>query len=204
MEEGALELFALFTGGDRQTVVNEMEKVDLYLGPDRRRVGEAEVRLLVPLSREGIIFEIGNAIAARNLERSLELLKQLLYQGESAIGILLVAIYPTIRSLLLTKDLMTRHRLSKPGQPFFFGKTLERLPAEATAHLPRKKDGTLNAYALGLAAVHVHRYELAELREALLHCGAANMQLVTSALEPEVVLGQLIVRIVAAEKGGRD
>ncbi|MEY5010642.1 MAG: hypothetical protein RLZZ253_1781, partial [Verrucomicrobiota bacterium] len=126
---------------------------------------------------------------------------QLLHQGESAIGILLVAIYPTVRSLLLVKDLMVRHRLSKPGQPFFFGKTLEKLPAEATEHLPRKKDGTLNAYALGLAAMHAHRYELPELKAALLHCGDANMQLVTSMLEPEVVLGQLIVRIVAAERG---
>jgi DNA polymerase-3 subunit delta len=201
LEEGALELFALFTGGDRQTVVNESEKLDLYLGTGRRRVTEADVRLLVPLSREGIIFEIGNAIAARDLERSLELLGQLLHQGESAIGILLVAIYPTVRSLLLVKDLMVRHRLSKPGQPFFFGKTLEKLPAEATEHLPRKKDGTLNAYALGLAAMHAHRYELPELKAALLHCGDANMQLVTSMLEPEVVLGQLIVRIVAAERG---
>ena len=200
MEGGALELFALFTGGDRQTVVNEVEKIDLYLGPGRRRVGEAEVRLLVPLSREGIIFEIGNAIAARELERSLELLGQLMHQGESAIGILLVAIYPTVRSLLLAKDLMARHRLTKPGQPFFFGKTLERLPAAATEHLPRKKDGTLNAYALGLAAMHVHRYGLEELRAALLACAEANMQLVTSVLDPEVVLGQLIVRIVATEK----
>jgi DNA polymerase-3 subunit delta len=201
LEEGAMELFALFTGGDRQTVVNESEKLDLFLGSGRRRVTEADVRLLVPLSREGIIFEIGNAIAARDLERSLELLGQLLHQGESAIGILLVAIYPTVRSLLLVKDLMVRHRLSKPGQPFFFGKTLEKLPAEATEHLPRKKDGTLNAYALGLAAMHAHRYELSELKAALLHCGDANMQLVTSMLEPEVVLGQLIVRIVAAERG---
>ena len=44
-----------------------------------------------------------------------------------------------------------------------FGKTLERLPPEAVAHLPRKKDGGINAFGLGLAAVHAQRFTLEEL-----------------------------------------
>jgi hypothetical protein len=40
---------------------------------------------------------------------------------------------------------------------------------------------------------------LGELREAVGQCAEANTQLVSSSLEPEMVLGQLIVRIVAAE-----
>jgi DNA polymerase-3 subunit delta len=191
----ALELFSLFTGGDRRIIGNELEKLDVYLGEKTRQVEEDEVRLLVPMSRVGIIFELGNALAERNVHRSLRLLDQLLFQGESAIGILIVAIIPTVRSLLLAKDLMQRHKLSRPAQPFFFGKALERLPATATAHLPRKKDGTVNAYALGLAALHVHRFQPAELREALESCLQANVQLVTSALDPKVVLSQLVIRV---------
>jgi len=129
----ALELFALSTGGDRRVMENELEKLDLYLGAARRAVTVDDVRDLVPLSRAGIVFELGNALAARDLPRSLALLDQLLFQGESAIGILLVAIIPTVRSLLIAKDLMTRHKLSRPQQPFFFGKTLEKLPDSATA-----------------------------------------------------------------------
>jgi len=195
-ESEAVELLALFTGGDRRAITNELEKLDLYVGGERRPVTADDVRLLVPLSRAGIVFELGNAIAERNLHRSLSLLEQLLFQGESAIGILLVAIIPTVRNLLVCKDLMVRHRLNRPQQPFFFGKTLERLPAEATAHLPRKKDGTVNAYTLGIAACHAHRYELPELRNALEACLDANVQLVTSALESRIVLSQLIVKIV--------
>jgi DNA polymerase-3 subunit delta len=122
----------------------------------------------------------------------------LLFQGESAIGILLVAIIPTVRSLLISKDLMARHKLSRPQQPFFFGKTLEKLPEAATAHLPRKKDGTVNAYALGLAAIHAHRYSMPELRAAFVACLEANVRLVTSSMDAEVVLGQLLVRIIAS------
>ncbi len=193
------ELFVLFTGGDRRTIENELEKIDLFLGPDRRNVTIEDVRLLVPLSRAGIVFEIGNAIAERNLSRALGLLDQLLFQGETPIGIMYAAIIPTVRNLLVVKDLMTRHRLSKPAQPFFFGKTLERLPAEAVAHLPRKKDGGVNSFALGIAAIHAHRYEVKELRAALEVCLETNIQLVTSSLEAEVALSQLLVKIIARQ-----
>ena len=198
----ALELFTLSTGGDRRVMENELEKLDLYLGPENRTVTADNVRDLVPLSRAGIVFELGNALAARDLNRSLALLDQLLFQGETAIGIILVAIIPTVRSLLITKDLMTRHKLSRPQQPFFFGKTLEKLPESATAHLPRKKDGTVNTYALGLAAIHAHRYEMGELRTAFRACLEANIRLVTSSMEAEVVLSQLLVRIIAPGVGG--
>ncbi len=197
MGADALELFALFTGGERRLIENEIEKIDLYLGATRREVNADDVRLLVPLSRAGIVFELGNALAERNLNRALGLLDQLLFQGETAIGILLVALIPTVRNLLVVKDLMTRHRLQRPAQPFFFGKTLERLPAEATAHLPRKKDGTVNAYSLGIAASHAQRYTLPELRIALEACLAANIQLVTSGLEAKIALSQLLVKIIA-------
>lgn len=191
------ELLVLLTGGERRVIQNELVKLDLYLGPERRKVGIEDVRLLVPLSRAGIVFEIGNAIAERDLSRALGLLDQLLFQGETPIGIMYAAIIPTVRNLLVVKDLMTRHRLSKPAQPFFFGKTLERLPAEAVAHLPRKKDGGINAFALGLAATHAHRYEVGELRMALETCLEANVQLVSSSLNAEVALSQLLVKIIA-------
>lgn len=193
----ASELFVLLTGGDRRVIENELEKLDLYLGPGRRMVAIDEVRLLVPLSREGVVFELGNAIAERDLNRALGLLDQLLFQGETPIGIMYASIIPTVRNLLVVKDLMSRHRLSKPAQPFFFGKTLERLPAEAVAHLPRKKDGGINGFALGLAAIHAHRYEVGELRAALETCLEANIQLVSSSLDADVALSQLLVKVIA-------
>lgn len=192
----AIELFALSTGGDRRVMENELEKLDLYLGSETRGVTVEQVRELVPLSRAGVVFELGNALAARDLHHALSLLDQLLFQGENAVGIMLVAIIPTVRNLLIAKDLMTRHKLSRPQQPFFFGKTLEKLPPAATAHLPRKKDGTVNTYALGLAAIHAHRYSGEELRTALSACLDANVRLVTSSMEPEIVISQLLVRII--------
>ena len=197
----ASELFTLLTGGDTRQIENELEKIDLFLGTaPERRVDADTVRRLVPMSRAGVIFELGNAISRRDLDGALALIDQLFYQGESAIGLLLVAIAPTVRNLLLVKDLQTRHRLGRPGSPFEFGKTIARLPEEATAHLPRKKDGTVNTFGLGFAAAEAHRYGLDELREGMSACLQANVQLVTGQLEPRLVLERAVIGLL--QKGG--
>ena len=194
-DDDALDLFVLLTGGDTRQIENELDKIDIFLG-EERRVKVDQVRELVPLSRAGVIFELGNALAARDLDLALTLVRRLLDQGESAIGILLVAIVPTIRNLLLTKDLMERHRLASPHAPFQFISTLNRLPAEATEHLPRKKDGSINAYALGIAAQHAHRFETKQLIKGMQACLEANLQLVTSQLDHELILTEVVVKLL--------
>ena len=194
-EDEALDLFVLLTGGDTRQIENELEKIDLYLGRERR-VGAAQVRMLVPLSRAGVIFELGNALAARDLKRALTLVRRLLDQGESAIGLLLVAILPTVRNLLLAKDLMEQEGLSRPSAPYSFISALNRLPASATEHLPRKKDGSLNAYALGIAAQQAHHFQTEQLMAGLEACLEANLQLVSTQLDHELILTEVIVKIL--------
>ncbi len=197
-DDSALEFFVLLTGGDTRQIDNELEKIDLYLGAERQ-VTLALVRELVPLSRAGVIFELGNALAERDLERGLTLVRRLLDQGESAIGILLVTILPTIRNLLLAKDLMDRHRLPRPHAPFQFISTLNRLPASATEHLPRKKDGNVNAFALGLAAQNAHRFTSEQLVAGMEACLQANLQLVSTQLEHELILTEVVVKLIGTE-----
>jgi DNA polymerase III subunit delta len=225
-DENALDLFVLLTGGDTRQIENELEKIDVFLSestgfqPVRRagvspakepaakmatgptagtavpRVTVNLVRELVPLSRAGVIFELSNALAMRDLELALTLVRRLLDQGESAVGILLVAILPTVRNLLLAKDLMERHRLTRPHSPFQFISAINRLPAEATDHLPRKKDGSINAYPLGIAAQQAHRFETKQLVRAMQACLEANLQLVTTQLDHELVLTEAVVKLL--------
>jgi len=191
----ALDLFVLLTGGDTRQIDNELEKIDIFLG-NERRVNVDLVRELVPLSRAGVIFELGNALAERDLERALTLVRRLLDQGESAIGILLVAILPTIRNLLLAKDLMERHRMPRPHAPFHFISAIVRLPDTATEHLPRKKDGSINAYALGIAAQNAHGFETEQLVAGMQACLEANLQLVTTQLDHELILTEVVVKLL--------
>jgi len=193
--DDALELFVLLTGGDTRQIDNELDKIDIFLGA-ARDVRVDLVRELVPLSRAGVIFELGNALAVHNLDRALKLVRRLLDQGESAIGILLVAILPTVRNLLLAKDLMERHRLPRPHAPFQFISTINRLPAEVTQHLPRKKDGTINAYALGIAAQNAHLFETKQLIDGMQACLEANLKLVTTQLDHELILTEVVVKLL--------
>jgi len=126
------------------------------------------------------------------------LVRQLLDQGESAIGILLAAILPTVRNLLLAKDLMERHRLPRPHAPFPFISAINRLPADAIAHLPRKKDGSINAYTLAIAAQNAHRFSTEQLVTGMQACLAANLQLVTTQLDHELILTEVVVKLLGA------
>ena len=198
-ESGALELLVQMAGDDTRQLENELEKIDLFLG-ERRRAGIATVRGLVSMSRAGVIWEIGNAIGVRDLKRALELLGILVYQGQNPIGLLLAAIVPKVRSLLLVKDLLSRHKLNT-GSYTSFNVSLEALPTAATAHLPRKKDGTgFNAYPLFLAIGESTRFTLDELHAAFRACLEANSKLVTSQLDPKLVLERLLVSLLAPRK----
>jgi len=191
-ESGALDLLVQMAGDDTRQLENEIEKIDLYLG-ERRRCGINTVRGLVSLSRSGVIWEIGNAIGARDLQRALELLGVLLYQGQNAIGILLGAMVPRVRSLLIVKELATKYKVNKASYGAFTA-SLDALPPSATSHLPRKKDGSgFNAYPLFLALNEAGRFTLDELHAALVACLEANVKLVTTQLDNKVVLERLLV-----------
>lgn len=195
-EEEALELFVLSTGGDPRSIANELEKLTLYArGPS---ITLRDVRELVPVSRAGVIFELGGALAKRDLTAALNLTRDLLDQGETAIAILLATIVPTVRNLLLAKQLMEQYNLPRPHAPFAFISAVNRLPESSVQHLPRKKDGTVNTYALGIAAMNAHHFETTRLVAAMEACLQANLQLVTTQLDHQLVLTEIIVKMLAA------
>jgi len=187
----AVEVLAARIGLDSGQLDNELEKMATAFG-EGHPIEAGDVRALVPATRESGIFDIGNAVAARDLPLALETLSQLLRQRESGIGILLASIMPTVRNLLLVKDLLARHRIDPPSQPQYFASALNRLKPAEIEHLPRKKDGTLNTYPLGIAAKNSVHYTSAELFRAFQGCAEANLQLVTSQAGDEVVLTRLL------------
>jgi len=192
----SLELFVMLAGADGRQIRNEIEKLALHLGDEKRDISPDDIRLLVPRSRSAIIWDLGDAIQSRNPGRAVGLLNQLLADGENPIGILAASITPTVRNLLLVKDLMDQYKLRPPDKPFYFGKDLDRLPESATRHLPRKKDGGINAFGLGNAATAAHRFSVPELETAFQRCLQANIQLVSSGFDPGLILGRLLLELL--------
>jgi len=192
----AIEALTARVGAETRQLDQELEKLSLAYGGDQPITAE-QVRELVSATRAGGIFDLSNSLAARDLPGSLACLRQLLRQKENAVGILLAAIIPTVRNLLLAKDLMQRYRLQPPAQAFQFSTALNRLPEEATSHLPRKKDGGVNAYGVGLAAKQSGKFSLEELRQNLALCRKCNLDLVSSQLDEETLLSRLLIQMLA-------
>ena len=196
IDRRAAEVLAGRIGANSGQLQGEIQKLATAAG-EGATVTEQLVRDLVPVTRAGGIFDLSDAINRRNLPLCLDTLSQLLRQGENAVGILLAAIVPTVRNLLVAKDLMERYKLKPPAQPQFFASELRKLRAEDTAHLPRKKDGTLNTYGIGLAASNAARFGLEHLEKAFLACRDANRKLLSGHGYEQTILTELIVRIVA-------
>ncbi len=198
----ALDRFVLMVGADTRQLRSEMEKLSLYLA-GRPRATVDDVRAITVTTHTGVIFEISDALAKRNLPLTLELIERQLKNGENPVGLLLAAIVPKVRYLLQARDLMERHGLRPGGNYRAFESAINRLPKSETAHLPRKKDGNPNVYPIFLAAQECRKFRAAELRDALEACLEANLRLVTTALEPRLVLGQLVTRILSATPSDR-
>jgi DNA polymerase-3 subunit delta len=195
-EEEAILMIEL-AGADSRLLMSEVEKLALYLG-DRDVVTARDIREMVALSREGVIFELGNAVAERDVGRAMALVDRLLERGESAVGIMRATLSPTIRNLLIAKDLMERHAIPAPRTPQQFIGALNTLRHEDTAHLPKKKDGSgINAYPIAFAAINAEKFKMQKLLDALDACFEADTTLITTSTDARVVLSGLIAKIAA-------
>ncbi len=195
-QQDALERFAAYVGSDTRQVLNELDKIDTYLGDERREIREDDIRLLVPETRRGIIFELGNCLARRNLQSASNCLQKLLAQGEEPIGLLYAAIFPTVQRMTAAAVLIEEYGLRvTPSYPAFQS-ALEQLPDEAKEILPRKKDGTFNAYGFYKSTEEAKRFKATDLADATIACAEASKSIMSTGSDPALILQQLLVRIL--------
>ena len=199
-EPEALELFVMLAGEQSKQIANELEKIDLYLGLERRQVTEDDVRRLVPLSRTAVIFETGKAIQTGNVARAIQLIDEQLTAEESAIGIMRASIINVVRNLYMAKLIL--EKLNAPaGSYSAFAGALNRLPEADRGWLPQKKDGTgVNVFPIFLAVPNAKNFDLERLQHVLEQTQRADQALVTTGLDHRLILHRLIVEIAAARK----
>ena len=178
----ALALFVQRAGAETRQIMNEINKLDLYLGKERREVTLEDVELIVPVSHKGVIWEISRAIEKRDSKRAINLIDSLLAKNENAVGLIKASIIPTVRNLFFAK-------LAEP-----YG-SLNNAPATIRAVLPKKKDGTINTWGLKMAAQAARRFTLPQLQKGMEHCLAGDKALVTSGQDPRMVLHRLIIQL---------
>ncbi len=200
-ENDAMELFIMLAGEQSKQIMNELEKLDLFLGKERRVVTIVDVRTLVPLSREAVVFEIGQAIQKGNVARAIQLIDEQLAAEESAIGIMRASIINVVRNLYMAKLILEKFKAPSGNYGAFAG-ALNRLPAADRAWLPQKKDGSgVNVFPIFLAVPNAKNYDLDGLQHVMVQTQRADQALVTTGLDHRMILHRLIAEIAAARKG---
>ena len=196
----ALALFVMLAGEQSQQIGNELEKLDLYLGEDRRVISEDDVRVLVPLSRAAVVFETGKALQLGNVSRAIQLIDEQLEADESAIGIMRASIISVVRNLFMAKLIIEKFKVPTGNYSSFSG-ALNRLSDADRAWLPQKKDGSgVNVFPIFLAAENAKNFDLAGLQHVMEATLKADQALVTTGLDHRLILHRLVVEITAARK----
>jgi len=197
MTPEVVEVFRGLVAPNLREIANELEKVFLYVGK-RHELKPEDVRAICSASRQAVIWELTDALGARRTAQAMNALGNLLGGGESAIGVLIM-LAGQFRLMLLARDLIERKLIAVregAGANFQFVKAFEQLPAEATAHFPRTKDGKLpNAWRLYRCALAARNYSTAELIAAMDLLLEANRRLVSTQLDERLVLEETIAKI---------
>lgn len=99
----ATSLLANFVGNNLRLLANEVDKLALYVG-EEGTITIPDIRLLCAQAQEARIFDLTDALAQRNQKQALNILHDLLSDGEPPLK-LISTITSQVRSLLLVKEL---------------------------------------------------------------------------------------------------
>jgi DNA polymerase-3 subunit delta len=169
----AVTLLANFIGNQLRLLASEVDKLAMYAGA--RGVIEADdVRKLSAQVQEARVFDLTDALAQRNRKQALDLLHDLLADGEPPLR-LLSTITSQVRSLLLVKELADD------------GLRAQQI-ASTTGMAP---------FVAEKAMRQIGKFKMAELEGAYRQLLATDAALKRSRMTPEMALDLLVVNFGA-------
>ena len=193
---GALDLFLEKVGLDTRLLVMEAEKLVLYIG-DRGEITTEDIKAITSSSAEAITWDFTDALGERRLDEALKILRQLLFQGESAVGVMF-AIENLFQSLTQFRGYIDQSWL-RIGSGYGSGAVqwgsdpemkdlFDQLPAD-----PRKMHW-FRVSKIGQQAKNYTAEELGVCRKRLLE---THEQLVSSGVAKELILEMLVIKLIA-------
>ena len=181
-------------GFDTRFLVQEVEKMRLYVG-DSKRVTADDVREITSIGREAEAWDLLDAFGERDALAVLKTLKRL--SGQKGIGIMLAAMLEkTVRDLLVLREAYDR-KWAYGGKGGACGWNASLTP-EATALLNASpvNPKTLGAWALKKKLPHALNYTLQELRVARFRILELREKMVSTGLPEMFLLSTALLRIV--------
>ncbi len=88
IDGAAADAFIDKTGFETRQIMNEVEKLVLYKG-DEKSIALADVQIITSSSGEAIAWDFTDAVAERRLGEAIRIFRQLLFQKQTAIGLII-------------------------------------------------------------------------------------------------------------------
>lgn len=199
MSRDVLLAFVERVGTNTRQLLCELDKLDVYLG-DRREAGIEDIRTITCSSREAIIWDLTDAVAKRDLAGSLEMVRQLSFQKQSPIG-LIIMMGNRIRELMVYREAINRRWLvRRKGQRGKSTVAWGNLPPEAETMFEQwlaKDPRKTHFYRVGLLAEQANLFSAADLERCHREIVAAHETLVSTGIPGLLVLELLVLKMLA-------
>jgi DNA polymerase-3 subunit delta len=198
MEEDALETFLGRVGGDGRQVANELEKLALSVGKGAT-VGSLDVKELTSSSRSALAWDLADAFGRKNLDSALDVLRRLLFQKESPIG-LVILLHNRIRELMVYREALDRgwlqERKGYRGINFEWAKLSPELETRFAQDFSKDPRAT-HPYRIGILAGQAKLFSQKDLRKCQQSVIDAHRKLISSRVPQPVILDLLLIRMLA-------
>lgn len=198
MNADTQQFFLARVGTDTRQMLNEVRKIAIYVG-DRREIGSADVATITCRSREAAAWDLADAVGNGDLPNALRIVRQLLFQKESPIR-LIMGVQGRIRELMIYRDALDRGWITEAGggrrQSLQWGPVpdeVETMFSEVLLRDPRKT----HPYRVGLLAAQARRFTVDQLSDFYDQSVAAHETLVSTSLAPQLVIELLLLRLLA-------
>ena len=180
-----------------------MEKLVVYLG-DRKSVQVADVHAIVSPSREAISWDFADAVGERDLTGALKTLRQLVFQGENEVG-LIIGMESRFRDLLLYREALARKWLSVTGtEPWLKVEWRQAPEIEAFASSLAKDPRSTNPYRAGKLVAQARKYTRQELARCQALALSTHETIVSSTSAKGLMLEFLVIKLLGAARPPAD
>jgi DNA polymerase III subunit delta len=170
IDQEAMKILAAYVGPSLREIQNELDKLYIFV-QEKQAISSDDIRAVVGVSKEYNIFELQNAVGAKNLARSTEILSRMMDSGESPILII----------IMLTRYFTTLWKLYDLRR---------RGITELASGIG------VNPYFLKDYVAAVGNYAVAELEHSFEALVAADEQLKSSLVDPAQVMQNMLVHLM--------
>lgn len=204
MTQEVLHAFVERVGTESRQIANEIEKLAVFMG-SRREVRLEDIDEVVCASRQLAVWDLADAVGERDLPRALKALRQLLFQKESPIG-LVVSLQNRLNQLIIFREALDNGWLRLGGSEKWrtvdwnMPKDIEKMFSSLEERDPRN----IHPYRAAKLAVQARKFSSSELSSCRKLAIKTHEQLVSSAVPEQLIFEILLIKLLAAGRTSRD